>query len=120
MLAPNKPDLIEGQSHRVRCAECDGVGRAFGHRCCGGQGCSACDHECDGCDGVGSTAQIVSAEDCGCEQCTPDFWFWPAPIGERRAMHFPTLREALRAGAGEVTQRTPTGHERVALIGLSL
>lgn len=58
----------DATAHVVACTGCAGSGRHVGTRCCGGQGCSSCDRDCDACGGVGSVAgyicrgEVVSAE----------------------------------------------------------
>lgn len=119
MLAPTHPQpaAIEGKPHVVECAECRGSGRHIVEL---NGGTDARDRgACSACGGEGKILALVHPEDCRCEACLSGFWFFRSPSGEHNAIRFEMLKDALRAGAGEITKRDRlTGaHSRVAVIG---
>ncbi len=122
MLATHRQPLpvaaaIEGQKHTIECPECGGSGRYI-VEFDGGQ--EQRDRgPCSECEGKKTIAAVVHPEDCRCESCVFGFWFFPAPIGEHPARRYDMLKDALRAGEGEITKRDRVSgiHTLIAVLG---
>lgn len=99
-----KKDYSEGELHRVECRECHGSGRESLERE-GGQDIEDVG-ECFACDGQGFCEVEACADHCDCENCTTGYWYWPAPVGEHPAVHFPSFDGAASAGPGDITRKS--------------